>query len=64
MGFFDKFVQHISDTMLGRNSDLEEAEQNEDGSITLHIGHQGKEVEHTLTPQEVRNLYRRWEQQQ
>ncbi len=61
MGWFDKFAQHINDTMLPSANHLEEAELNEDGSLTLHISQGDKQSEHTLTPEETRNLFRRWE---
>ncbi len=62
MGFFDKFIQHVNDKQMANGSNIEQAKQNQDGSITLHIQHGKEKVEHTLTPQESRNLLRRWEQ--
>ncbi len=64
MGFFDKFIQRMNSKQMANGSNIEEAEQQDDGSIKLTIKQGKKTVEHTLTTEESRNLLRRWEQQQ
>ncbi len=60
MGFFDKFIQHQEDAMP-RGKHIEEAEMQDDGSISYTIKQGRKTITYTVSPQEAQQSFQAWE---